>query len=218
MKFHQGTLLVIASLAALGCNAFRDASENSNSAAGSASAVTSAATVPVLDSAAAANAKLPKALQGKLRFELKKVQSRNKEVTSYGAVPSGWPSKKDKGFPNWFEPPKEPDLGFVTNFQVGYNCDGLCVEKDWPALITERFNALSKDKQYEVVVDKKLPENGRLMTLRGKDGKRARVEAAWHRTGASRYLTCSAFLDHESLVPALEAFAIACETTSIELE
>jgi hypothetical protein len=70
------------------------------------------------------------------------------------AVPKGW--EESKVIPGNFKPPTGSDLGFMTSFRIGTNCDGMCSAKDWKAT-AEKVNFGSSARRRALKSLKKRP-------------------------------------------------------------
>jgi hypothetical protein len=147
-----------------------------------------------------ANAAVPEGLKASLKFVERKVGKEDKDAL-VAVVPDGW--EESTVIPGSFKPPK--NLGFMTKFSVGSNCDGTCQDKDW-AEVFDRVDA--KVVQGTTDKDEKL-ENGRLLVQRS--GSMVFVVVGKWQKGAKRYYTCRAVLDKEAQETA-PAFEKACRS------
>ena len=133
------------------------------------------------------NALVPAELKDKVEFEKRDIlEERGRRATTYTVVaPKGWEPRM-KGFAS-VEPPKGgPDLGFMTSFGLGSNCDGMCKPKDWAATADKvNFSQFKDDK----VLDEKTTKTSRLLVA--EKGDSTYVVYAWWTDGASRYHTCT---------------------------
>ncbi|MBL0221006.1 MAG: sigma-54-dependent Fis family transcriptional regulator [Myxococcales bacterium] len=93
---------------------------------------------------AAVNALVPASLKDKVTFEKREiVEKRGRSKTTYTvAAPKGWKQEMDS-FAN-LKPDK--DMGFMTKFDVGSNCDGECVSRDWAATVEKVYASYLKGK------------------------------------------------------------------------
>lgn len=143
-----------------------------------------------------ANKAVPADLQAKLKFTTRVLD----EDRVAAVIPDGW--KESKVIPGSFE---NGDMGFMTRFGIGSNCDGDCVAKDWAATVDKveggGIGSFTKEK------DEKLGDEGRVIVAKGADGAVV-VVAVWKKD-SPRYFYCRARLDKEAL-PALPAFEKAC--------
>src|SRR5690606_5196758 len=108
--------------------------------------------------------------------------------------------------PGRYKPTQEADLGFMTSYTVGSNCDGSCEPKDWAAVAAKDFEQF-KGEQFTIVSDDELDGGGRILVATS-SGKTYVTAARW-KDGASRYTVCNATLDGAA-VPAADAFVQAC--------
>ncbi|NVB77113.1 MAG: hypothetical protein HOV81_01845 [Kofleriaceae bacterium] len=156
------------------------------------------------------NALVPADLKDKLVFEKRDIpEERGKRTTTYTIVaPKGWQPRM-KGFAS-VEPPKDgPDLGFMTSFSVGGNCDGMCQPKNWAETADKvNFSQFKGDK----IVDDKTTKTSRLLIA--EKGDNTYVVYAWWSDGAPRYHTCQATLE-APVKGAAQAFAKACQAVAI---
>ncbi len=156
------------------------------------------------------NALVPADLKDKLVFEKRDIlEERGRKATTYTVVaPKGWQPRM-KGFAS-LEPAKDgPDLGFMTSFGVGGNCDGLCKAKNWAETADKvNFSQFKDDK----VVDEKTTKTSRMLIA--EKGENTYVVYAWWSDGAPRYHTCQATLE-APVKGAAKAFAKACEAVAI---
>ncbi len=165
--------------------------------------------VPAVDVAALANAAVPADAKATLVFE--NVSVKEDGVTMSFARPQGW-TVANPAFPGKFKPPATPDLGFMTSFSVDTSCDGRCEPKDWKAVIDKQMMQFIKDGPS--VHDEALPNDGRIRW--DNDGKAAHVSAAWFKTGARNYRSCTAWLDNAELAKSVDAFVAACKAVRFE--
>jgi hypothetical protein len=198
---YTGTTHFIAALAALaalaaattGCGKSEDGASDPKAALQAVEAA-----VPAINEA------VPAALRDRLTFEAAKVE--DDELAA--AVPSGWESKH---MPGSYRPADEADLGFMTRFSVGSNCDGYCKPKDWAASVQQIEFAQFETDGFEIEKDEELA-NGRLLVARSDDS--AYVVAAWWKSDASKYYYCRASLDDDA-ADAVAAFETACRNTHV---
>lgn len=151
-----------------------------------------------------ANAAIPKDLAGKLKF----VESTFEERKAKALVlaPDGW--KKSEVIPGSFSPPDNSNLGFMTKYSVGSNCDGTCEAKDWAATADKvEFAQLTGGGQFKVQKDEK-GAGKRLVVASNEDGSVYVASAVW-KDGESRYYSCRATLEKE-IAAAAPAFEKAC--------
>lgn len=120
--------------------------------------------------------------------------------------PKGWETGV---IPGRVKPPAGSNLGFMTAFSTGSNCDGDCSPKDWAATADKVEFAQFAGRGVEK--DEKLPD-GRLMVVKGDD--RVDIALARWKDGADRYFVCRATLDKE-LVAAAPAFEEACRHMTV---
>lgn len=188
-------LAVVAALAWSGCD-----KEDSAHAEGTSTEK------PQVDDPAAVNAAVPADLRASLAFEVKTVE--DGELSAL--VPRGW--VESEYMPGKFEPPDSSDLGFMTRFDVGSNCDGLCAAKDWKATVEKaEFGRLSDDPGFTIAKDEQIP-GGRIVV--GRSERSSRVIAAWWKEGASKYYVCRASLDGDA-ARAIDAFERACRAVHV---
>ncbi len=150
---------------------------------------------------AAANAAVPAELKGKLEFVAAKD---DKHQLAY-VTPKGW---RETSIPGLVKPPDDAQLGFMTKYAVGTNCDGTCEAKDWAA-VADKVDFSQLAQAGTVVRDDKA-DGQRTMLV--KVGNRQDLVMAWWKQGAKRYAVCRVALDQEAL-PALAAFEAACAAT-----
>jgi hypothetical protein len=149
---------------------------------------------------------VPKALAGRLDFEPAELPEENVSAI----VPKGWtPSRV---IPGRYRPTKDANLGFMTSYKVGSNCDGACEPKEWKSIANKvEFDRLLSKGGFKAVKDEALT-NGRLVVARG--SSTTVVAAAWWKKGANRYYFCRASLDKPADT-AVAAFEQACRNTKI---
>lgn len=123
--------------------------------------------------------------------------------------PKGWETGV---IPGRLKPPAGSDLGFMTVFSTGSNCDGECTAKDWAKVVDAVELGPLKASGGEVAKDEELPGGGRLVVV-SRDGRTDIVLARW-KEGASRYFVCRVILDRE-LTAAAAAFEEACRQMRI---
>ena len=153
-----------------------------------------------------ANDRVPEALAKALSFEAGKAEEGKMAVV----VPVGWSESFMEGS---YEPPDDSNLGFMTRFTVGSNCDGFCKAKDWQATVAKsEFGQFVDGDQFEIQKDEALGANGRLLIAKASDS--IYVASAWWKDGASRYYYCRATLDKE-VSGAVDAFERACRAATV---
>jgi hypothetical protein len=164
---------------------------------------------PTLD-LAGVNALVPADLKEKLVFEQRDIiEERGKGQAVYTlAAPKGW-EQSNKMFAK-VKPGDNSDLGFMTSFGVGSNCDGTCEAKDW-AKTSEKVN-FAQFRDGKIIKDE-LGKNSHLMIA--EKGDSTYVVYAWWQDGAKKYFDCTASLA-EKARPAAEAFAKACQAVSVK--
>lgn len=188
------------SFCSFGCEGKKDASGPAGSAESAAPSTTGAAEADV-------NAAVPDALKPKLKFVMGNLEDgRNKAPA---LVPEGW--EQSSVIPGKFKPKGDARLGFMTGYDLGTNCDGMCTAKDWAAVSESVDFAQFKDPKFTIVKDEKKP-GFRLLIATAKDGPTYLRAAMW-KEGASRYFTCGATLESE-IAAALPAFEKACRAFS----
>ena len=166
----------------------------------------STAPAPAID-LAAVNALVPASLKDKLVFEQRDlVEERGKGKTTYTlAAPKGW-AQTNKMFTK-VKP--VDDLGFMTSFDVGSNCDGDCVAKDWKATSDkvnfEQFRSRKIEKDEAGKTDHMMISS---------DGDTRFVMYAWWTEGSKHYFTCMASLE-KPVADAAPAFEKACRAVSV---
>jgi hypothetical protein len=166
-----------------------------------------AAAPSVAIDAAAVNALVPAELKAKLVFEKTDIiEDRGRHNTTYTvAAPKGW--KQDmKGFASLKGP---DDLGFLTSFRVGSNCDGTCEPKDWAKVSDHALFAQFGDWK---VQKNDVTPTSRLLIAEKDDN--TTVVYAWWENGARKYHMCSASLE-QPVKSAAPAFAKACQAVGI---
>jgi hypothetical protein len=160
---------------------------------------------------AGVNALVPADLKDKLVFEQKDiVEERGKDKVTYTlAAPKDWKQGDMKMFAK-VKPPEGSDLGFMTSFDVGSNCDGTCEPKDW-AKTSEKVN-FAQFRDGTITKDD-VGKTSHLMIA--EKGGSTYVTYAWWQEGGRKYYTCSASLEGKA-APAAPAFAKACEAVAIK--
>lgn len=154
---------------------------------------------------AAVNALVPASMKDKVVFEKREVvEDRGNKTTYTVAAPKGW-KQEMKDFAT-LKPDK--DMGFMTSFKLGTNCDGECVAKDWPATIEKVYASYLKGK---VIKDVK---GDHRRTIIGESNGTVGVVVAWWEDGAKEYYSCGATLESEAKELAA-AFEKACESVSV---
>jgi hypothetical protein len=159
---------------------------------------------------AGVNALVPAELKDKLVFEQRDIiEERGKGQATYTlAAPKGW-EQGNKMFAK-VKPGDNSDLGFMTSFGVGSNCDGTCEPKYW-AKTSEKVN-FAQFRDGKIIKDE-LGKTSHLMIV--EKGDSTYVEYAWWQEGGRKYFDCSASLA-EKARPAAEAFAKACQAVAIK--
>ena len=197
--------LVGMSLSVFACGGKTDAPATGNSGNTGSNGTPSAPAT--LDPAvvAAVEAKLPESLKGKVTFEAVE----GEKGRHLAVQPKGW----EQGvIPGRVKPPAGgPDLGFMTAFSTGSNCDGSCEAKDWAAVSDKVEFSQFTGGDWQVEKDEKLPD-GRILVAKKAD--RVDIALARWKTGASRYFSCRATLD-KPLMEAAAAFEEACRQMKI---
>lgn len=166
---------------------------------------------PVKIDVEGANALVPAELKDKLVFEQRDIiEERGKDKVTYTlAAPKGWEQGDMKMFAK-VKPPSGSDLGFMTSFDVGSNCDGTCEPKDW-AKVSEKVN-FAQFRDGTIVKD----EVGKTKHLMiAEKGDKTYVQYAWWQDGGRKYYTCMASLE-APVKAAAPAFAKACEAVAIK--
>lgn len=154
---------------------------------------------------AGVEAKLPESLKGKVTFEAVE----GEKGRHLAVQPKGWETGV---IPGRVKPPAGgPDLGFMTAFSTGSNCDGSCEAKDWAAVSDKVEFSQFTGGDWQIEKDEKLAD-GRLLVAKKAD--RVDIALARWKTGASRYFSCRATLD-KPLMEAAAAFEEACRQLKI---
>jgi hypothetical protein len=140
-----------------------------------------------------------------VEFETQKID----KDTIVAAVPKGW---KAGVIPGSFKPADEANLGFMTSYSVGSNCDGSCEPKDWPAVAEKVDLGQFRDaERFELVEEVPLTApTGKLIVAKAKGESRTYLSAARWKDGANKYFTCRATLDGDTASALLPAFKTAC--------
>ncbi len=160
---------------------------------------------------AAVNALVPAELKDKLVFEQRDIleeRGKRSKVTYTLAAPKDW-QQEGKMFAS-LRPKSEANMGFLTDFRVGSNCDGACEPKDW-AKTSEKVN-FAQFRDGTIVKDE-AQKTSHLMIA--EKGDSTYVIYAWWADGARKYFTCTASLEKE-VKAAAEAFAKACQAVSVK--
>ena len=159
---------------------------------------------------AGVNALVPADLEDKLVFEETKIpEERGRHKTIYTvAAPKGW--KQEMGGFASLKPPT--DLGFMTRFEVGTNCDGTCEPKDWDKAIDHVYASYLSGK---VIKNDKGPGK-RTIVAEASNGDVLVLVAHW-KDGDSRYAHCGGTLDAQ-IKGAAAAFEKACESVIVTEE
>lgn len=150
-----------------------------------------------------ANAAIPDALKTKLKFV--EGAHEDRKLKAPAVLPEGW--KTGGVIPGSYKPDDNADLGFMTKYELGTNCDGACEAKDWAAVSENVEFAQFKGAQFTVTKDEKTP-GFRILIATTKDGT-AYIRSAFWKAGANRYFTCGATLDPK-IAAAAPAFEKAC--------
>ena len=161
--------------------------------------------------AAAVNALVPAELKDKLVFEQRDIveeRGKRSKATFTMAAPKDW-EQEGKMFAS-VRPKSEANLGFMTELQVGSNCDGTCEAKDW-AKTSEKVN-FAQFRDGKIIKDE-LGKNSHLMIA--EKGDSTYVVYAWWQDGGRKYFDCTASLE-QAARPAAEAFAKACQAVAIK--
>jgi hypothetical protein len=159
---------------------------------------------------AAVNALVPADLKAKLVFEKTDIVEEHgrRNVTYTVAAPKGW-KESMKGFGSL---KGGDDVGFMTSFSVGSNCDGSCEPKDW-AKVADKVN-FNQFADATVVKNEVTPTSRLLIADRDSS---TYVVYAWWSDGARNYHTCVASLE-QPVRAAAPAFAKACQAVAIQGE
>jgi hypothetical protein len=161
---------------------------------------------------AGVNALVPAELKDKLVFEQRDIiEERGKGVATFTlAAPKGW-EQSNKMFAKVKPPSGSSDLGFMTSFGVGTNCDGTCEPKDW-AKTSEKVDFAQFREGGKIIKDE-VGKTSHLMIA--EKGDSTYVVYAWWQDGAKKYSTCTASLA-EAARPAFDAFAKACQAIAVK--
>jgi hypothetical protein len=166
-------------------------------------ATTAAAPIDV----AGVNALVPAELKDKVVFEQRDlVEKRGRHKTTFTlAAPKGWTQKMD-AFASL--KPDRDDLGFMTELEVGTNCDGECTAKDWAASVEKVY---ANYLQGNVLKDVK---GDHTRTIIAEQGTMTLVVTARWEDGANQYTSCGATLERQAkdLAPAVEK---TCQAVSV---
>lgn len=156
---------------------------------------------------AAVNALIPASLEGKLVFEQRDlVETRGDDTVTYTlAAPKDW-TQSSKMFA---KVRATDELGFMTSFGVGSNCDGECVAKDW-AKVADKVE-LAQFKGAKVIKDE-ATKTSRLVIA--EQGGSTHVVYAWWTDGGDHYFSCRASLE-AAAAAAAPAFAKACQAVTV---
>ncbi len=122
--------------------------------------------------------------------------------------PKGWETGV---IPGRVKPPTGSNLGFMTAFSTGTNCDGECSPKDWAKVADSVEFAQFAGGNWKIEKDEKLAD-GRILVAKGED--RVDIVLAKWKDGADRYFMCRATLDKE-VVSAAAAFEEACRRMTV---
>jgi hypothetical protein len=156
---------------------------------------------------AGVNALVPAAFKDKIVFEKREIVEKrgsHSKRTYTVAAPKGW--KQDMDSFASLKPDK--DMGFMTSFKVGTNCDGECKPKDWAATVEHVYESYLKGKPIKDV------KTATSRTIIAESGDLTAVVIATWEDGAKEYNDCGATLekDVKELAPAFEK---ACESVSV---
>ncbi len=150
-------------------------------------------------------AKLPAGLKDKIAFEAVE----GEKGRHFAVQPKGWEAGV---IPGRVKPPMGgADLGFMTAFATGSNCDGSCEAKDWKKVVETVEFAQFLGGEWAVRKDEALPD-GRLLVVAKQD--RVDVALARWKEGASRYFYCRATLE-KPITEAADAFEEACRQMKV---
>jgi hypothetical protein len=160
---------------------------------------------------AGVNALVPADLKDKLVFEKRELTEERgkkgrKRIYTL-AAPKDW-EQDMKMFAN-VKPKSEANLGFMTSFSVGSNCDGACEPKDW-AKTSEKVN-FAQFRDGKIVKDEQQKTSHLLIAEKGDS---TYVVYAWWNDGGRMYYTCTASLE-EPVKAAADAFAKACQAVNL---
>ncbi len=155
---------------------------------------------------AAVNALVPASLKDKVVFEKREiVEKRGRHSKTYTvAAPKGWKQDMD----SFAKLKPDTDMGFMTSFKVGTNCDGECKPKDWGATIEHVYESYLKGKPIKDV------KTATSRTIIAESGDTTAVVVASWEDGAKEYNDCGATLEKEAKELAA-AFEKACESVSV---
>jgi hypothetical protein len=154
------------------------------------------------------NKLVPDAWKAKVEFTAQTVGE--KKETFEVAAPKDW----KKGFvPGSLEPGETAGdaFGFGARMDVGTNCDGDCVAKDWAATADKvEFKQFEPGGQSSAKVVKEEKGAGRRTLIAASDDK-TYIVTAWWKEGETHYNACHVTIGNgaKDLVP---AFAAACAT------
>jgi hypothetical protein len=149
----------------------------------------------------AANAAVPAELKGKLEF----VAARDERHGLAFVTPKGW---QEGVVPGMVKPPEDANLGFMTKYSVGTNCDGDCEPKDWQA-VTDKVDFAQLAGAGTVERDEKASGTRTMVVALG---DRKELVMAWWKSGARHYVVCRVSMEKE-IVAAAAAFEAACQAT-----
>ncbi len=154
---------------------------------------------------AAANAAVPAEWKGKLEFVVERDAKRGVSFVT----PKGW---VEGVIPGERKPPEGANLGFMTRYGVGTNCDGMCEAKEWGPVVDQvEFADLAKAGTVE-----RDDQTATRRAMLVKVDERTIYSVAWWKTGAKHYVTCRVTLDGP-LAAAAPAFIAACDATQPNL-
>jgi hypothetical protein len=203
----RGRLLILAALAASGCDKGAPAPAEKKAEAPAAPAADPVADF-TRDALPKVNAARPSGAT--VEFEARSLD----EGKIVAAVPKGW---KEGVIPGSFGPNQADDLGFMTKYGASTNCDGACQPKDWAAVAEKVSLAQFRDaSKFDLVEEQPLTAPaGKLLVARAKDGNTTYVAAARWKDGAEKYYMCNATLDGAKAAALLPAFKAACASNDI---
>lgn len=159
---------------------------------------------------AAVNALVPADLKDKLVFEQKDIleeRGKHSSVKYTMAAPKDW-EQDGKMFAS-VKPKSEANMGFMTQLQVGSNCDGSCEPKDW-AKTSEKVNFAQFRDGGKIVKDE---SNKTSHLMIAEKGDSTYVTYAWWADGGKKYFYCTASLE-QPVKGAADAFAKACQAVN----
>jgi hypothetical protein len=159
---------------------------------------------------AGVNALVPADLKDKLVFEKRELTEergkKSKRVYTV-AAPKDW--EQDMKMFASVKPKSESNLGFMTSFAVGSNCNGTCEPKDW-AKESEKVN-FAQLRDGKILKDDQQKTSHLMIAEKGDS---TYVAYAWWKDGGRMYYTCTASLE-EPVKGAADAFAKACQAVGL---